>query len=63
MGHCNKFSILYLMTIGLQVAAVFLQITFALVNPHLITILAACMGSTGLASIGIHRRENKRLND
>ena len=42
------------MKIGLQVAAVFQQVTFALLNPHLITTLAACMGSMGLASIGVH---------
>ena len=42
------------MTMGLQLAAVFQKVTFALLNPHLITTLAACMGSTGLASIGVH---------
>ena len=54
VGHCNKFSILYLMTMGLQVAAVFQQVTFALLNLHLIATLAACMGSMGLASIGVN---------
>ena len=42
------------MTMGLQVAAVFQQVTFALLNPHLITTLATCMGSMGLASIGVN---------
>ena len=39
------------MTMGLQVAAVFQQVTFALLNPQLIATPAACMGSMELASI------------